>query len=288
MGHNGIILSDKVCITSLLSAFYYDFHEKHSRQGGSHSGWEFVYVESGNISVLAENKTYILKAGEMVCHKPHEYHLHKAYHGKASVLIICFECDEGMDFFNNKILKITPRQKQYLNDVVANAEVLLLPKEPKDMIQDGKMERSENGTVIHEQYIKNAIELLILSLLNSQSDEQSKRIEFYRQHLERKALTKSITEYLNENICNEVQLSDISSKFSYSLSSIKRIFKRETGFGIIEYLTNLRIERAKELLKDGYSVKETATLSGFPNVYYFSNTFKNKTGISPSKYKKEP
>lgn len=53
----------------------------------------------------------------------------------------------------------------------------------------------------------------------------------------------------------------------------------------VKYLTQLRIEYAKELLITGrYSIGEIAEMCGFENVYYFSTVFKKHTGIPPSKY----
>ena len=83
-----------------------------------------------------------------------------------------------------------------------------------------------------------------------------------------------------------VKLNDISKQFSYSLSSIKRIFKEETGSSIITYLNNLRMEKAKELLADKHlSIGDIALKVGFANTYYFSNAFKKRWGESPSKFR---
>lgn len=286
--NNGVQLSTEINVNRIMSAFFYDIPENFDYAGERHQGWEFVYVEKGKISVQADDSKYILKSGEMVCHKPFEFHALKPYHGKASVIVFCFECDSSiMSYFNYKILSISQRQKHYLNDILENAGVLLLPKEPLDISRDGSMDRSPLGTISHEQYIKNAIELLLLSLMRSESTECSKRIESYEQHLHRRTLTKDIIAFLNDNLSSDIKLTDISEKFSYSLSSIKRIFKTETGNSIIDYLNLMRIEKAKEYLDNGYSVEETANITGFSNIYYFSNIFKNKTGKSPSKYRQE-
>ncbi len=283
----GIPLSEEITVTRLISAFYHDFAEDFDYGGESHPGWEFVYVEKGRLTISADDMTYVLKSGEMVCHKPHEFHALKPYQGEASAIIVCFHCEGStMTYFNNKILSINQRQKQYLNDIVINARSLLLPKAPLDIVADGTMDRNPEGTVTHEQYVKNAIELLILSLLNAHSTERSKRIEFYEQHLHRSTLAADIVAYLSENLAAPVRLDEISKKFSYSLSSIKRIFKAETGYSIIDYLGNMRIEKAKEMLRtENVSVEVIATTLGYANIYYFSNVFKIKVGKSPSKYR---
>lgn len=285
----GIPLLEEIDVTGLVSAFYYSFPENFDYEGEEHAGWEFVYVEKGKVSVRADNETYIIKGGEMVCHKPHEFHMVKPYQGRASVIIICFDCKGArMKYFNNKILTINQRQKQYLNDIAENAEQLFIPKDPLNIAKDGKMDRSAYASISNEQYIKNTLELLILSLMKSESTEKSKRAEFYEHAQHRRTLTSDISEYLLENIDKKVSLSDISKKFSYSLSSIKRIFKAETGCSISAHHAKLKIEKAKELLLDEeLSIEDISRLLGYKNIYYFSNTFKEKTGKSPSRYRNE-
>jgi len=283
----GIPLKSELGVTRLISDFYYELPEDFDYSGESHSGWEFVYVDKGKVSVGADNATYILKQGEMVCHKPFEFHKVKPYEGKAAVIIICFESsDEYMAYFNNKILSVNQRQKQYLNDIADMGKTIFQPKLPLEIVRDGQMDPSPGATPLNLQFVKNAIQVLLLSLVNADTTEKQSRIAIYEHVTQRHTLTKKITEYLNENIDKAVTLEDISNRFSYSLSSIKRIFKEETGNSIIWYLNNLRMCRAKEmLLSSDMSIGNIALSLGFSNVYYFSTAFKKKWGISPAKFR---
>lgn len=283
----GSVLTDKISINRLISDFYYEFPEDFNYSGESHAGWEFVYVEKGKVSVRADNSTYIIKKGEMVCHKPFEFHTIKPYETTASVIIFCFETDnEYMEYFNNKILSVNQRQKQYLNDIADMGGRVFEVKDPLDIVSDGQMDIRLESTPLEQQFIKNSIELLIISLLNADATEKQTRISLYEHFSQRQTLTENIIKYLKEHLNENIKLSDISEQFSYSLSSIKRIFKEETGSSIVLYHNNLRMEKAKELLTEGIlSVTEIADGLGFENTYYFSNAFKKKWGKSPSKFK---
>ncbi len=285
----GITLGEKIRVTNLKSAFYYDVPYDFAYNGERHSGWEFVYVEKGKVCATAENSKYILKSGEMVCHKPMEFHKLEPYQDKASIIIFCFECNDfSMQFFSNKIISVNQRQKLYLNDIVSYAQKLFCPKSPLDIAKDGGMERKTEATVESEQFIKNTIELLVLSLLSAQSTERKKRMESYNQYSHRRTLTADISEYLSQNLSSPITLKDISEKFSYSTSSIKRIFKAEMGSSVMTHLSNLRLARAKELLKDkGNSIEYIANQVGFSNIYYFSNFFKAKVHKSPTEYRRQ-
>lgn len=63
------------------------------------------------------------------------------------------------------------------------------------------------------------------------------------------------------------------------------VFKQEVGMTYIKYLTRFRLEKAKELLKDGYKVKDVSVMVGYENYRYFCVVFKKYTGITPQQFK---
>lgn len=80
----------------------------------------------------------------------------------------------------------------------------------------------------------------------------------------------------------------LQETFSYHFDYLNRQFKIFTGDSIFRYLTTIRIEKAKELLKIGYlSMEEIANQTGFCDSFYFSKVFKKETGVTPGKWKKE-
>jgi two-component system, response regulator YesN len=68
---------------------------------------------------------------------------------------------------------------------------------------------------------------------------------------------------------------------------LSKTFKSIKGVSPMEYLTNLRIDKAKALLSDDSSImlKDIAEIVGYSNQYYFSRIFKIITGLSPSEYR---
>lgn len=283
----GISLKSELGVTRLISDFHYELPEDFDYSGESHPGWEFVYVDKGKVRVSADNATYILKKGELVCHKPFEYHNIKPFEGTATIIVICFESsDEYMAHFNNKILSVNQRQKQYLNDIADMGKTVFLPKLPLDIVRDGQMDPSPDVTPLNLQFVKNAIQLLLLSLVDASATKKQARVILYEHSTQRKTLVKNTIEYLEQNLDKPISLPEISNNFSYSLSSIKRIFKEETGSSIMAYRNELRMAKAKELLiNDTASVGQIALTLGFANVYYFSLAFKKKWGVSPSGFR---
>jgi AraC-like DNA-binding protein len=95
-----------------------------------------------------------------------------------------------------------------------------------------------------------------------------------------------VIQYMISNYREKLTLSKLSDFAGISPSYLNSIFRMETGKSPIDYLINLRITMAKQLLQDGFAVAKAAKETGFSDVYYFSNTFKKLEGISPSEYAK--
>ncbi len=273
-------------VTDIHSAFHALLPSDFMYDGEAHNSWEFVYVDEGRVKAKAGNHDYVLKKGELVCHKPGEFHAIQPYHGSAEVIIFSFSCTASeMEFFNQKILFASAQQKQFLHDIATLAASVFLPKSPHQIGVDGRMDRNLQTSPILVQMLFRTMELLILSLLSAEGTQRDKRVESYTQHLQRKRLTADIRSYVEENLQRKIVLDEISRHVSYSTSSIKRIFKEETGVSVMHYVTDCRIRRSKKLLEGKLSVSEVAEAVGFDTVNYFSTVFRNKTGVSPSEYR---
>ena len=86
--------------------------------------------------------------------------------------------------------------------------------------------------------------------------------------------------YIQENYSRDISLDDVSSQVNISPYYFSKIFKEETGENFIEYLTRVRIDKAKELLVDAnVSVKEAGIQSGYSDPNYFSRIFKKQMSI---------
>ena len=92
--------------------------------------------------------------------------------------------------------------------------------------------------------------------------------------------------FIQENFSKEISRDDVSGEVNISPYYFSKIFKEETGENFIEYLTRIRMEKAKELLKKPeISVKEAGLQSGYTDPNYFSRIFKKQTDMTPSEYK---
>ena len=101
-------------------------------------------------------------------------------------------------------------------------------------------------------------------------------------------ITNNVIEFLRENMHRPIMLDDVSEYLKISPSHLSKIFKEESSKTIFEYLTYLRIEKAKTLLKDiKLNMTDVGLQCGFTDLNYFSRIFKKINGHSPSEYRRK-
>ena len=99
-------------------------------------------------------------------------------------------------------------------------------------------------------------------------------------------ITIEIERYIRENYCGDISLNHLARIFYVSKEHISRSFKKQFQINLFDYITSLRIEKAKTLLlKTQLPIEEIAAMTGFSNGNYFSKTFRKQTGLSPSEFK---
>ncbi len=100
------------------------------------------------------------------------------------------------------------------------------------------------------------------------------------------ALFDNILSYIQRNFMQQITINDIAHTCMCSQSTVAHLFKKQTGKTVIEFLTELRINQSKKLLKTtDMSISDIALMCGFSNINYFPTIFKKKTGLTPSEYR---
>lgn len=96
----------------------------------------------------------------------------------------------------------------------------------------------------------------------------------------------AIINFLETNLERPLKTEDITKEFNYSASYIFSIFKKRTGYSLINYFNLKKIQKACEYLKySDLNIKEISYKMGFQDPLYFSRSFKKHMGMSPKKYK---
>jgi two-component system response regulator YesN len=102
-----------------------------------------------------------------------------------------------------------------------------------------------------------------------------------------KELMDSALSFIQDNFAQpDLSVSSISEKFNVSVSYLSRIFKKQTGLGVLDYIHKIRLEEAKKLLKDSsLNVKDIADRVGYYNTVTMTRAFRKYEGVTPGKFR---
>jgi two-component system response regulator YesN len=99
-------------------------------------------------------------------------------------------------------------------------------------------------------------------------------------------LYEMMVQYIQEHYMEPISISDIAGRLGLSSSYLSRFFKSETGKSPLEYLTEYRIDKSKELLQTSeYTLQQISERIGYPDVNSFIRYFKKHEGVTPGKYR---
>ena len=142
------------------------------------------------------------------------------------------------------------------------------------------IEECENGRsrTANEIYLQNLVEQLIIIALRELPREKSEAGSEF--------LNRSLG-YLYSHFFEDITVGDVAEYIGYTTNYFNFKFKEAFGMPFGEYLRDVRLSYAENLLKSGdVSVTEIALESGFGNSSYFSRAFKERYGVSPRSYRK--
>lgn len=132
--------------------------------------------------------------------------------------------------------------------------------------------------------IQEAISLAI-SKLKEKPDVDTNE-EIYKIDENYNYLVDQIITYIKTNYAEKLTLTSVAEYFYISNWHLCRVLKKETGKNFVEILNQIRIQKAKEFLKDtNLKVYEVAREVGYRELTYFSNMFKKQTGLTPNEYR---
>lgn len=136
--------------------------------------------------------------------------------------------------------------------------------------------------------LKSYLIQMLLLVLREQCEPMERPKGYAFESASKKYVAEQVINYIEDHYSEKISLDQIAENMYLSPFYISRIFKGETGATPIRHLINLRLEKAKALLEDGYqgSIQEVAALVGYDDAYHFSKLFKKRYGFSPSQARK--
>lgn len=266
-------------VTNLISVFYITFDKKHKVKGEVHNFWELVYVEEGTIGVTAHDQIFELHKGQMIFHKPGEFHnLWSANGSNPTVFILTFTLDTEVKELENILCTLTDSEIHTTQTLISECSVF------ETLVDDETTLMSMNCaaplTYGLNHTVKNYLEILLLSIIkNHQSESYPTTLNASQANYHK------ITSYIQGNLFNKLSINMICENCNISPTALKNLFRKYAGISVMEYVSNLKIQASIPLLEAGMSHQEIADQLAFSSPYYFSTVFKRIIGASPKHFK---
>jgi YesN/AraC family two-component response regulator len=266
------------------------FHLNHSirtnpfnmTQNHSHNSFEIYYMRAGERFYFIKERSYRVKRGNLVLIPPNV--LHKTMQSESpnhERILITFKqsfmagfCDELVPdvlriFEDGPILHLAAHELNMVETIM------------EKMLWEQKHEKPDAGA-----YIKVLLsELLLLINRHIRDSDLKNKIAEHPTTLHRKV--SDIVRHINENFHQPLSLKLLAAHFHISSFYLCRIYKEVTGFTVIEYVNQLRVQEAQKLLKTSrMSVTEITEKVGFESSTHFGRIFKSLCSMSPLQYRK--
>lgn len=244
----------------------------------SHNYFELYFLEDGTRQMLFSDRLFEIQKNQLAVIPP--FVMHKTDGGtytrviitippqclSETALNILMECSKKLvlSFSADELIEI----KNVINSIFSYFSMDL---------------KQQDSTYIKQTLIDYLIFLLYRNIANNSASPS----EIMR---EAPPLVLRLLAYLEKNYMNDLSIKHLSQIFYVSPVTLHRQFKQYTNLSIKEYLIQLRLNKAKELLrfdkKHKLSMDEVAASCGFSSANYFSLMFKKSIGTAPTTYRK--
>lgn len=263
-------------VSKLVTVYYYNCRDTFDADGEQHDFYELVYVDKGPITMNLDDRAYVLGEGDIMLYMPNVFHEGTPQNAGKTLGIISFVSpSHQLKSLEGVVKHLNADERKLFFDILRDGMPLF------DVVKDG-LKLKEEVSDFQLQIIKNKLEVLLLSILISESEKS----QTVTQNDSTLPLAEKIYAFLQNNVSAQLNLNVLSQTFTVSVTNLKTSFRERYNCGIIDKFIDLKISRAKGLLKDGeLSVTEISEFLGFATPHYFARQFKKRTGLTPTEYK---
>lgn len=233
-----------------------------------HNDYELIFITGGIAHFFKEGRRYDIEKDSLVLYKPEESQFYKLEsENNVDIYWISFTGSKVEELLNKVDLNSKlPMQLEFNNDITG-----LFQK----IISELRLTKPLYIEIIKSYFIQ----LLIALSRNLHHNDRSPRLS--------NSLIDSFLYDFHQVYYEDINISQYATMKNISCSWFIREFKRYKKCSPKQYITNFRIQKAKEFLSDtSLTIKDVSTLTGYDDQLYFCRIFKKYTGMSPSNFRK--
>ena len=288
MAYKSVVLEDSVTINRIISVHYFQYMSDFSFPGESHDFWEMVCVDRGEIDALAGDRRLTLKKGNILFHKPNEFH-NVLTNGKVSpsLVVIGFECHSpAIKSFEDQLMSVQDTEKELMAQIIVEARNTFSGR-LDDPYQEELIFNSEPLTFGSAQLISHYLEQLMIHLYRRYFSYSLpvRSSRFLAEASSGNDTYNRIVRYMEEHLGERMTIDRICRDNLVGRSQLQKLFRDTKGCGVIEFFSMMKIDTAKQMIRDNQlNFTQIADRLGYNSIHYFSRQFKQITTMTPSEY----
>ena len=258
-----------VNVKTMYTILYQEKNKQFSFRGEKHVFWEFTYVNKGTMICSVDNVNYELKQGQMMFFAPHQFHKQRS-DGKAPLSFLTIT-------FNGDIVH---------PESIAN-RVLTANDNCLDIIRSIIGEERGNHLYSDDMIACDMTKLIITVVRNILTDSTKTKIPTTVKVSVDNKYIKTCIKLIHDNITSSITLPWLAQQLNLSSSYLSSLFKQKVGRSISEYIRLVRLEKVKEMVREGrYTIAQISDMMGYCSPTYLSTEFKKEYDMSPKEYAK--
>lgn len=288
MAYKSVVLEDSVTINRIISVHYFQYMSDFSFPGESHDFWELVCVDRGEIDALAGDRRLTLKKGNILFHKPNEFH-NVLTNGKVSpsLVVIGFEWHSpAIKSFEDQLMSVQDTEKELMAQIIVEARNTFSGR-LDDPYQEELIFNSEPLTFGSAQLISHYLEQLMIHLYRRYFSYSLpvRSSRFLAEASSGNDTYNRIVRYMEEHLGERMTIDRICRDNLVGRSQLQKLFRDTKGCGVIEFFSMMKIDTAKQMIRDNQlNFTQIADRLGYNSIHYFSRQFKQITTMTPSEY----
>jgi len=271
-------------VSKIVTIHYDEYDKNFVFDGEQHDFWELVYIDKGQVEICRDDTALMLSQGELIFHRPNEFHSIRAYNSSPNFFVISFVCSSpAMAYFEGFHTVLDKELKPFLSSIMHEAEKTF--DIPKNDPFRNKLCKKENAAIGGEQLIKLYLEELLILLVRGIVEKKQGTVFPSKESME-SHLVIDIKKYIDEKINEVFRIADLCKRIGYGKSYLSRVFHEQTGQTLAMYAMKTKIKKAKQLIREGnLNFTQISDLLAFDNPQYFSRVFKRIVGMTPTEFK---
>ena len=246
-----------------------------------HNHYELFYLNKGSCNFFIKSHFYNLVPGSVLIIPPNTPHSVHYTSKQQSVRTVVLFREKDVLFPNMQFIYDTLAEKNtYILQIPAMYQVHV-----EQLIQNMEAEQRFNDERVSPAMLSLCLIQLLVIIRRFSTDIDTSLLD--ELHTTNRQLSLAAT-FIKKNYNQKISLNDIAEASGFSPNYLSRKFKEDTGIGVHEFLTFVRLNKAAiELAHTDHTITEVALNNGFSDANYFKDAFHKAFGLSPRDYRKQ-